>query len=183
MDIRMKTRNGISVLVLLTAFSASVLAQQPADFTLQSATDSSTFVLSKVKGKYVALHFLLKTECPYCLRHTHDYMSRASSLPGVVQVFIKPDSEGEIEAWAEKLPGDQPAGFPVYRDPDAQLAELFDIPDGYFFHGELVRYPALILIGPDGKEVFRYVGKNNTDRYSFEQLTAKMTELTKTNPR
>ena len=82
-----------------------------------------------------------------------------------------------------KTAGDQPAGFPVYRDPDAQLAELFDIPDGYLFHGQSVHYPALILIGPDGKEVFRYVGKNNTDRYSFEQLTATMNELTKTNPR
>ncbi len=179
----MKTRNGISVLVFLTAFSASVLAQQPADFTLLSATDSSTFVLSGAKGKYVALHFLLKTECPYCLRHTHEYMSKADSLPGVIQVFIKPDSEGEIEEWAEQLPGNQPAGFSVYRDPDAQLAELFDIPDGYYFHGQSVHYPALVLIGPDGKEVFRYVGKNNTDRFSFECLSIKVKDLTQTNPR
>jgi len=176
----MKTRNSISVLVLLTAFSASVLALQPAEFTLRSATDSSTFLLSDAKGKYVALHFLLKTECPYCLRHTHDYMSKAASLPGVIQVFIKPDLEGEIEEWAEKLPGGQPDGFPVYRDPDAQLAELFDIPDGYFFHGQSVHYPALILLGPDGKEVFRYIRKNNSDCFSFEQLMAKINELTGT---
>ncbi len=179
----MKTRFGILGLALLASLSASVLAQQPADFMLLSATDSNTFVLSGAKGKYVALHFLLKTECPFCLRHTHEYMSKADSLPGVLQVFIKPDSEGEIEEWAEKLPDDQPAVFPVYRDPEAQLAELFDIPDGYYFHGQSVHYPALVLIGPDGKEVFRYVGKNNTDRFSFERLSIKVKDLTQTNPR
>ena len=176
----MKIRYDIIVLLLLVFCASSAFAQQPADFTLLSATDSSTFVLSDAKGKYVALHFLLKTECPYCLRHTHDYMSKAASLPGVIQVFIKPDLEGEIEEWAMKLPGGQPDGFPVYRDPDARLAELFDIPDGYFFHGQSVHYPALILIGTDGKEVFRYIGKNNGDRFSFEQLTAKINELTGT---
>jgi len=36
-----------------------------------------------------------------------------------------------------------------------------------------------VLIGPDGKEVFRYVGKNNGDRLSFEALAAKVKELSK----
>ena len=51
-------------------------------------------------------------------------------------------------------------------------------PDGYAFHNQVVHYPALILLGPDGKEVFRYIGKNNSDRYSFEQLSIKIHELT-----
>ena len=29
----------------------------------------------------------------------------------------------------------------------------------------------------NGKEVFRYVGKNNGDRYSFEQLESKLLVL------
>jgi len=33
------------------------------------------------------------------------------------------------------------------------------------------------LIGPDGKEVFRYIGKNNSDRFSFDQLVSKVNEL------
>ncbi|MHB1050729.1 MAG: peroxiredoxin family protein [Bacteroidota bacterium] len=171
----MKTLCSVSALIVL--FVVSVHAQQPADFALLSATDGSTFVLSEAKGKYVALHFLLKTECPYCLRHTHEYLSKSDSLPGVIQVFIKPDEEGEIEEWAEKLSERQPTRIPVYRDPDAQLAELFDIPDGYFFHGQSMHYPALILLDPDGKEIFRYVGKNNRDRYPFERLAEKVREL------
>ena len=40
-----------------------------------------------------------------------------------------------------------------------------------------MHYPATLLLGPDGKEVFRYVGKNNGDRLSFEKLAAKVKEL------
>jgi len=42
-----------------------------------------------------------------------------------------------------------------------------------------VHYPATVLLGPDGKEVFRYVGKNNSDRLSFEKLAEKVAELSK----
>ena len=32
------------------------------------------------KGKFIALHFLLKTECPYCIRHTSEYFEKALNL-------------------------------------------------------------------------------------------------------
>jgi peroxiredoxin Q/BCP len=35
------------------------------------------------------------------------------------------------------------------------------------------------LLDPSGKEVIRYVGKNNSDRLSIEALAAKITELSK----
>lgn len=148
----------------------------PTDFTLQSATGPGAFSLAATKGKFVALHFLLKTECPYCLRHTRAYFTQAASLPNVVQVFVKPDSEKEIAQWATKLPAEELSQYPIYRDPDAALAKLFSVPDGYKFHGQVVHYPATILLGPDGKEVFRYVGKNNSDRLSFEKLAEKVSE-------
>ena len=173
----MKFKNSLSILLILLIFAASVKAQSPDDIRLQSATDKSQFVLSKEKGKYVALHFLLKTECPYCIRHTSEYFGRAATLPNVVQVFIKPDTEMEITEWATKLPVAELTKFPIYRDPDAKLATQFNIPNGYSFHNQIVHYPAMVLIGPDGKEVFRYVGKNNTDRFSFDQLVSKVHEL------
>lgn len=167
----------LSVIVLLSW--NLVKAQEPVNFELFSATDKGHFVSSEAKGKYIALHFLLKTECPYCLRHTSDYIDKAATLPNVVQIFIKPDKEEEIREWSEKLPADELLKFPIYRDPDAKLADRFNIPGGYQFHGQIVHFPALILLGPDGTEVFRYIGKNNSDRYSFEQLEAKVRELTK----
>ena len=171
----MKLKAKLPILIILL-YSATVCAQVPA-VKLKSATNNSTFDLKKEKGKFVALHFLLKTECPFCIKHTRDYFSKAKTLPNVKQVFIKPDSELEIQAWSKKLSADEQAQFPIYRDPDAKLAKLFKIPDGYRFHGQVVHYPATILINPKGKEVYRYVGKNNTDRLSFEALAAKVKEF------
>jgi peroxiredoxin Q/BCP len=154
-----------------------VKGQAPSNFELQSATDNQHFNLSEARGNYVALHFLLKTECPYCLRHTQEYFRKAETLPDVIQVFIKPDTKEEIEAWALKLPDEDLIKYPIYRDPDAKLADQFGIPGGYSFHNQVVHFPALVLLDPDGKEVFRYIGKNNADRFSFDQLADKIREL------
>lgn len=162
--------------------NAQAAPANPDDFTVTSATSQATFRLADAKGKFVALHFLLKTECPVCLRHTRDYFAKAVKLPNVVQVFVKPDTEAEIKAWAGKLPGDELAKHPVYRDPDAKLAKAFNIPDGYKFHGQVVHFPATVLLNPAGKEVFRYVGKSNGDRLAFEKLAAKVSELAKAEP-
>jgi peroxiredoxin Q/BCP len=152
-------------------------AQPVADFELPSADGGKPFKLSEHRGHYVALHFLLKTECPFCLNHTHDHARKANLLPNVEHVFIKPDSEEAIRAWIADLPPGTKERAVLYRDADATLAEIMKIPGGYPFHGERMHYPALILIDPKGNEVFRYVGRNNSDRYSFDQLAAKLQEL------
>lgn len=164
-------------ITLLALASLSAFAANPDDFTVKSATDKSSFTLSSAKGKYVALHFLLKTECPLCLRHTREYITKAATLPQVTQIFLKPDTDKEIEAWATKMSADELAKNPIYRDPNAKLAKAFGIPDDYAFHGQVVHYPATILIGPDGKEVFRHVGKSNSDRLSFDALAKKVESL------
>lgn len=181
----LKLHSLIASTVLVTALFATTSSSygaNPDDFTLQSATSKAAFKLSDAKGKYVALHFLLKTECPLCLRHTRDYFAKAATLPNVVQVFVKPDTDAEIKAWAGKLPADELAKNPIYRDPDAKLAKAFSIPDGYKFHGQVVHFPATVLLNPAGKEVFRHVGKSNSDRLAFEKLAEKVAELTKTKP-
>lgn len=173
-----------STLLVIVLFATATAAHSanPGDFTLQSATSKATFKLSDAKGKFVALHFLLKTECPVCLRHTRDYFAKAATLSNVVQVFVKPDTDAEIKAWAGKLPADELAKHPIYRDPDAKLAKAFNIPDGYKFHGQVVHFPATVLLDPTGKEVFRHVGKNNSDRLAFDKLAAKFSELAKGKP-
>ncbi len=163
-----------TLIILMIAYFGARAQEKVADFTLPAVGDNAPFNLSKAKGKYVALHFLLKTECPYCIRHTNDYMEKSSSLDQVIQVFIKPDTEEEIKDWAENLGG---SDFSIYRDIDANLANRFGIPDGYAFHGQLVHYPALILLDPEGKEVYRYIGKNNSDRLSFEKFKAVLDKL------
>jgi peroxiredoxin Q/BCP len=165
------------LLAVLSLTFTLVHAAPPADFTVDAPADNTKFRLSEAKGKYVVLHFLLKTECPVCLRHTREYARKAATLPDTVQVFLKPDSAEEIRKWTVQAAEDPVKPITVYRDADAQLAKAFEIPDGYAFHGQTVHYPALVILDPAGKEVFRYVGKNNTDRYGFDLLSAKLAEL------
>ncbi len=171
----------LRLFALLLSFSSLTKAQNFVDFTLPSVTDKSHFTLSEAKSKFIVLHFLLKTECPYCMRHTQEYFEKAASLPDVLQVFIKPDTEKEIKEWANKLSGGEIIKYPIYQDANAKLASQYNIPDGYAFHGQFVHFPALIILNKKGKELFRYVGKNNSDRYSFEKLAAKIQELSLTN--
>lgn len=165
----------IKLYCFLILFGINAQAQKVENFTLNSITDKSTFSLNKVKGEYVVLHFLLKTECPYCIRHTNEYFEKANTLPNVTQIFIKPDNEEEIKEWASKLTSKNVS--PIYQDKDAKLADQFNIPNGYQFHGQVVHYPALIIINKKGEEVFRYIGKNNSDRFSFDKLKMKIEEL------
>ena len=177
----------VTAIALLT-FSVSVRSDTNTreNFTVNEAGGSKTFKLSDAKGKYVALHFLLKTTCGYCLRYTQEYAARASEVPGTVQIFLKPDTEDEIEAWKtkyndsiSKTAGVDNVVLPViYRDPDAKLAKAFNIPDGYKFHDQIVHYPSLVILGPEGKEFFRYIGKNNGDRFAFDLFAAMMTNRT-----
>ncbi len=174
---KLKTATFVACALLSVQFGWA----NPDAFTLHSATDSKTFKLSDAKGKYLALHFLLKTECPFCLRHTHDYAKKSAGDSRVVHIFLKPDTDEEIKQWGSKLDGEA-AKLTVYRDPDAQLAKAYNIPDGYKFHGQTVHYPALVLLDANGKEVFRYIGKSNADRLSYEKFSAKLKELTEVSP-
>jgi thioredoxin-dependent peroxiredoxin len=165
-------------LFIVVFISLTASSQKIEDFSLKSVTDNSTFTLSKVKENFVVLHFLLKTECPYCIRLTNEYQEKASTLPGVIQVFIKPDSAQEIIKWATKIKNNTNS-LPIYQDQDSKLADKLNIPSGYQFHGQIVHYPALIIVNKNGNEVFRYIGKNNTDRFSFENLKLEIEELSK----
>lgn len=162
-------------IALLALLSKSMQAENPQDFTVVSPVDGSKFTLSEHRGKTVVLHFLLKTECPICLRYTHEYAVLSATTPDIVHVFLKPDSNEEIKAWVAHLDEKDLKKLPtIYRDVDAGLAERFGVPDGYRFHGQNVHYPALIAIDRTGKEILRYVGKSNTDRLSAKDFAAKL---------
>jgi peroxiredoxin Q/BCP len=158
-------------------------ADPPRDFKVTSAIDDSVFELEKHRGKVVVLHFLLKTECPYCLRYTYEYAVLAEKQPDVEHVFLKPDTVDDIRKWSERMDEtglkDQPK---IYRDADAALAKAFDIPDGYKFHGQVVHYPALIILDGQGVERYRYVGKSNADRLSTGEFLKALRGMQKPMP-
>ncbi len=171
----------LAIVGFLLSSPQMVIAQVVENFTLEAIVeDSKTQVDSKFelkdhKGKTVVLHFLLKTECPFCLRYTNQYAQLAATTPDVIHLFIKPDSEKDIRAWVKQLVKLEGIRQPtIYRDAGAKLAKQFGIPDGYFFHGQRVHYPALVVLDGDGKEMFRYVGKNNSDRMSKDDFLKKL---------
>lgn len=170
----------LAALTLTLLLSHASFAAVPADFTVESPVDGRTFRLSEARGRYVILHFLLKTECLVCLRHTREFVKHAAKLEGAEQVFLKPDDAAEIKRWAAQLGEETLKKVSVYRDPSARLAGEFGVPDGYEFHGEKVRYPALIVLDPEGREVFRHIGRNNSDRVRWEEVARRLAELKKT---
>lgn len=147
------------------------------DFTVDRVNGFDAFTLSDARGKWVTLHFLLKTECPICLRTTATYASRAGEAPDTLQIFLKPDDPQDTMDWLSKYPPGAKGVPAVYRDPNAQLAERLGIPDGYKFHGEVVHYPALIIIDPQGREVFRKVGTSTFDRMNFDDYLETLNKL------
>lgn len=163
----------------MVMFGVSIWGLPAGDFMVESPTHGTTFALSEHHGKMIALHFLLKTDCPFCLKLTNDYARLAASEPNVVHLFLKPDSADEIRVWAGKISHEGLKNPPViYRDPDARLAKEFGIPDGYEFHGSITHYPALVLLDGSGKEQFRYVGKSNSDRMQPDDFRARLAMVT-----
>jgi peroxiredoxin Q/BCP len=176
----------LTLLGIALSIPRMTLAQEVENFTLEAVVaDSQTqgdskFELAKNKGKTIVLHFLLKTECPFCLKYTQEYAKLAATTPDVVHLFIKPDSEKDIRAWAKKIVKIEGVKQPtIYRDAGAKIAKRFGIPDGYQFHGQSVHYPALIVLDGQGKEMFRHVGKSNSDRMPKDQFVKKLESMTK----
>lgn len=167
-----------AIAILLVGLFQPLSAKETVkDFSLESVGDkkAKTFTLSENKGKYVILHFLLKTTCPVCQRHTRDYHVALKDSDKVVQLFIKPDEPKVIEKWLKRI-DDRPT---IYHDPNAGLAKQYGVKHGYKFHGEVMHFPAFILLDQNGKEIFRHTGKNNRDRFSFNQFSKKYPKLVK----
>jgi peroxiredoxin Q/BCP len=163
----------------MAMFGVHMWSLPPSDFMVESPTHGTTFALSEQKGKLIVLHFLLKTECPFCLKLTNDYARLGASEPNVLHLFLKPDSAEEIKVWAKRISQEGLKSPPViYRDPDARLANEYGIPGGYEFHGSITHYPALVLLDGSGQEVFRYVGKSNSDRMKPDDFITRLAMVT-----
>ncbi|MFG0326675.1 MAG: TlpA family protein disulfide reductase [Phycisphaerales bacterium JB037] len=157
------------------AVAASERSPAPG-FVVQQVNGTGTFSLAEARGEWVAVHFLLKTDCPICRSMTDTYATRADEVPGVRHVFLKPDAVEDTKAWIAgwRQGKDAPA---IYRDVDAEIAERYGIRDGYEFHGEVVHYPALVIIDPQGREAYRHIGDRTQDRVPFDTFKEIMAEL------
>ena len=165
--------------ILCLAPSASAQATKPTTLPAEPFTvgdEGRQFNSADARGQFLAIHFLLTTECPYCSRLINEYTRNAPTLAGIRQIFVKPDSLEAFDAMLKGLPdGDK---LPIYRDADSKLVEKSKFDGGYKFHGQVMHYPAVIILNETGKEVFRHIGKSNADRLPFASYAAKVAELT-----
>jgi len=150
-----------------------------AEYPLHEVGGDRTVTLDALRGQWVALHFLLRVDCAYCLLHVKSYALQSETRPEVRHLFIKPGTEEAIVRWAEGFEGEDAPGLPefqrppIYRDPRAALASRLGIRHGYEYRDDRrMHFPALILLNPDGDEVFRHTGENTADRFRFDQFAA-----------
>jgi thiol-disulfide isomerase/thioredoxin len=177
----------VSMLSFL-GYSPLALAQSPAPAKTQAVANPSPasftvgdpgrqFNSESARSQFLAIHFLLPTDCPYCIREIREYVESAPTLAGVRHIYVNAHTPEGFAEWIKTVPN--ATTLPIYRDQDAQLSKKFNIPGDYQFHNAVMTYPALVLLDPQGREVFRHVGKKNTDRLPFATLAAKVAELTR----
>ncbi|MBX3404139.1 MAG: redoxin domain-containing protein [Phycisphaeraceae bacterium] len=134
------------------------------------------FDSSTARGRYLAIHFLLGDECPFCTRMMREYEEKLPTVAGVRQIFVQ---NIPPEAFDAAVRANPEGTRNLYRDADGRLAEMFKIPGGYRFHGMTMAYPALVVLDGEGREVFRHIGASNADRLPFEQFAARIADLSR----
>lgn len=147
----------------------------PTPFTV--GDPARQFNSASARGQFLAVHFLLPTDCPFCIREIREYVESAPTLAGVRHIYVIAHAPDGFAEWIKTVPDAE--ALPIYRDHDAQLSKEFKIPGDYHFHNAVMTYPALVLLDAQGREVFRYVGKKNSDRLRFATFAARVAELTR----
>jgi len=98
-------------------------------------------------------------------REYGDYARRGAAVAAVVI-----DTPEQNAAMAEKLA----LPFPVLSDPGGERAiRPYDVWDG---PGQMAK-PAIVVLAPDGREVYRYVGVDFLDRPNDDAVFAALDDL------
>jgi hypothetical protein len=98
-------------------------------------------------------------------RHYQEYRSRGASIAAIVV-----DQPEQNAAMVEKLV----LPFPVLADPDGALAIR---PMGVWNEESKLAQPAMVVLKPDGQEVYRYVGVDFADRPNDDDVLAALDGL------
>lgn len=152
--------------------------RQPPE-TLHELSDLAggpAFRVGDAVGHDLALHFLTRTDTRECTDFAREYLQQAPTVAGVRHVFIKADDAGSVKAWAKQF-GDEARA--VYVDHDGALARDLGIPDGLMIDGVSSNYPATVVFGRNGEELFRYVGRTPDDHLHFGDFEKRLTEQTR----
>lgn len=92
------------------------------------------------------------------------------NIPIIIIVGQKKES---VKKWLDV----NPMPFPFLIDEDRSVIKAFDVYHPLGLAAYKIAYPSLFLISDEGKVVYSYVGKNQSDRPSDEQTYNQVHEL------
>ncbi len=169
--------SAVSVVGMLGRADAGWIEQpQTPPHVLTAAATGTEFHIGDAAGHYLALHFLTRTDTPEAVAFVTDYVRQGPTVAGVMHIFVKADDAATAKAWAAQF---GPEAGRIYIDKDGALAKDFKVPDGLLIHGIQSNEPATIVLGPDGKELFRHVGKSQDDYLAFPAFAAQLAAASK----
>lgn len=160
----------------LFAMAASAAQPEANPHTLAAATDGHAFSITDGRGHYLALHFLTRTANPTCATFVREYLARAATLAGTNHIFITPDEPAEVKAWSSQFNAGASA---IFIDKDGALARDLHVPGGLTIGSLTSNFPATIVFDPEGKELFRHIGKAYDDHLQFAAFSDRLAETSR----
>jgi len=154
----------LRVLAAGIALAAGAAAAAPAQTNFTITDGARTFSLSAARGRFAALHFLSTSGGTAARRIVQEYARRAPEVAGVSHVFLLEGTADEARAFVDSLAADKRIAAP-FHDAEARVAQSFRV------GGEGA---VLVLIGPDGQEVYRHVAKSAEECLAFDDFAAEI---------
>lgn len=144
---------------------ASAMSLSPDDIPIVCVAEKHDFTIQQLRGggRYIIVHFLPSQ--PHQSQHPYiqSVLSESATLAGVMHLFVRTDSPEPVEALAAHF-GKRPAQFAL--DTGGKLAAEFKLANP--------ARPAVIALDPDGAELFRRVGNNETDLPKFADIRSQL---------
>jgi hypothetical protein len=134
-------------------------------FTIGDA--NRVFDSATVRGQVLAIHFVPEIGEAQTKSAIAEYTAGGPTLAGVRQIVV---SAEKADAFRSALAGLPANSIPAYRDGDGELAKRFGVASSTV---------AIVVLDPDGREIYRNATTSSSDHLSFPTFAAKIGELTK----
>jgi YHS domain-containing protein len=154
----------VSVVALAGLSPAAIAQNTPPQHHLTSAVTGKPLELKELAGRTIALHFV--GDPTSAVAFVQGYLAQAPSVAGVSHIFIPSAEAAAAQAWAAQF--DANAGQ-VYVDQGGALAAELRI----------AATPTTVVVGADGKELFRHAGSSPDDRLAFASFAKQLAERSK----
>jgi methyl-accepting chemotaxis protein len=92
---------------------------------------------------------------------------------GISIIIIVGQKQQAVEKWLK----DNPMPFPFLIDEDRSVIKAFDVYHPFGLTAYKISHPSLFLISPEGKVVYSYVGKNQSDRPTDQETYKQVHQL------